>query len=162
MTEETSDVLQNLGYSCECRGLINVKGKGELKTFFVCTDSNKQQGIGLSWTHGRSLALSFSHTQTHTTGWVKFFFLLWYFLECEMFFLCCYTSLRGFPNVTRLGQKPKKTLTKPEMVNKYTLYRLAETDCSHLILEQVWAFFFFFINHKRLCTILILNICGGN
>lgn len=48
VTEETSIVLQNLGYSCECRGLINVKGKGELKTFFVCTDSSKQQGIGLS------------------------------------------------------------------------------------------------------------------
>lgn len=48
VTEETSDVLQKLGYSCECRGLINVKGKGELKTFFVCTDSSKQQGIGLS------------------------------------------------------------------------------------------------------------------
>uniref|UniRef100_A0A7N6B2H8 Adenylate cyclase type 7 n=1 Tax=Anabas testudineus TaxID=64144 RepID=A0A7N6B2H8_ANATE len=38
VTEETSDVLQRLGYSCECRGFINVKGKGELKTFFVCTD----------------------------------------------------------------------------------------------------------------------------
>ncbi|CAM4525215.1 unnamed protein product [Leuciscus chuanchicus] len=48
VTEETSDVLQKLGYLCECRGLINVKGKGELKTFFVCTDSSKQQGIGLS------------------------------------------------------------------------------------------------------------------
>ncbi|KAA0723428.1 Adenylate cyclase type 2 [Triplophysa tibetana] len=48
VTEETSDVLQKLGYSCECRGLINVKGKGELKTFFVCTDSSKQQGMGLS------------------------------------------------------------------------------------------------------------------
>ncbi|KAK3528277.1 hypothetical protein QTP86_029420 [Hemibagrus guttatus] len=48
VTEETSDVLQKLGYSCECRGLIDVKGKGELKTFFVCTDSNKQQGMGLS------------------------------------------------------------------------------------------------------------------
>ncbi|TST35100.1 Adenylate cyclase type 2 [Bagarius yarrelli] len=48
VTEETSDVLQKLGYSCECRGLINVKGKGELTTFFVCSDSNKQQGMGLS------------------------------------------------------------------------------------------------------------------
>lgn len=48
VTEETSDVLQKLGYSCECRGLINVKGKGELKTFFVCTDCSKQQGMGLS------------------------------------------------------------------------------------------------------------------
>ncbi|KAJ7994913.1 hypothetical protein DPEC_G00254440 [Dallia pectoralis] len=48
VTEETSDVLQVLGYSCECRGLINVKGKGELKTFFLCTDMSKQQGMGLS------------------------------------------------------------------------------------------------------------------
>ncbi|XP_024150706.1 adenylate cyclase type 7 isoform X2 [Oryzias melastigma] len=48
VTEETSEVLQELGYSCECRGLINVKGKGELKTFFVCTDMSKQQGMGLS------------------------------------------------------------------------------------------------------------------
>uniref|UniRef100_A0A8C7HSG6 Adenylate cyclase type 7 n=1 Tax=Oncorhynchus kisutch TaxID=8019 RepID=A0A8C7HSG6_ONCKI len=48
VTEETSDVLQKLGYPCECRGLINVKGKGELTTFFVCTDMSKQQGLGLS------------------------------------------------------------------------------------------------------------------
>ncbi|XP_040895897.1 adenylate cyclase type 7 isoform X2 [Toxotes jaculatrix] len=48
VTEETSKVLQKLGYSCECRGFINVKGKGELKTFFVCTDMSKQQGMGLS------------------------------------------------------------------------------------------------------------------
>ncbi|XP_076011596.1 adenylate cyclase type 7 isoform X2 [Genypterus blacodes] len=48
VTEETSSTLHNLGYSCECRGLINVKGKGELKTFFVCTDMSKQQGMGLS------------------------------------------------------------------------------------------------------------------
>lgn len=48
VTEETSSVLHDLGYSCECRGLINVKGKGELKTFFVCTDMSKQQSMGLS------------------------------------------------------------------------------------------------------------------
>ncbi|XP_034437692.1 adenylate cyclase type 7 isoform X4 [Hippoglossus hippoglossus] len=48
VTEETSGVLQKLGYSCECRGFISVKGKGELKTFFVCTDMSKQQGMGLS------------------------------------------------------------------------------------------------------------------
>ncbi|XP_034004281.1 adenylate cyclase type 7 isoform X3 [Trematomus bernacchii] len=48
LTEETSEVLHKLGYSCECRGFINVKGKGELKTFFVCTDMSKQQGMGLS------------------------------------------------------------------------------------------------------------------
>uniref|UniRef100_A0A8C8FAB3 Adenylate cyclase type 7 n=1 Tax=Oncorhynchus tshawytscha TaxID=74940 RepID=A0A8C8FAB3_ONCTS len=45
VTEETSDVLQKLGYSCECRGLINVKGKGELTTFFVCTDMNFAHGF---------------------------------------------------------------------------------------------------------------------
>ncbi|XP_017284189.1 adenylate cyclase type 7 isoform X2 [Kryptolebias marmoratus] len=48
VTEETCAVLNRLGYSCECRGLINVKGKGELKTFFVCTDTSKQQGLSLS------------------------------------------------------------------------------------------------------------------
>lgn len=48
VTMETSAVLKKLGYSCECRGFINVKGKGELKTFFVCTDMSKQQGMGLS------------------------------------------------------------------------------------------------------------------
>ncbi|XP_063737471.1 adenylate cyclase type 7 isoform X2 [Eleginops maclovinus] len=48
LTEETCEVLHKLGYSCECRGFINVKGKGELKTFFVCTDMSKQQGMGLS------------------------------------------------------------------------------------------------------------------
>lgn len=49
MTEETATVLRKLGYSCDCRGFINVKGKGELKTFFVCTDTSKQQSMGLSW-----------------------------------------------------------------------------------------------------------------
>ncbi|KAK7913500.1 hypothetical protein WMY93_013711 [Mugilogobius chulae] len=48
VTEETSTVLHNVGYSCECRGFINVKGKGELKTFFVCTDMSKQQAMCLS------------------------------------------------------------------------------------------------------------------
>lgn len=48
VTEETSNVLQGLGYSCECRGLINVKGKGELKTYFVCTDTAKSQSIGFN------------------------------------------------------------------------------------------------------------------
>ncbi|KAM8799510.1 adenylate cyclase type 7 [Eudromia elegans] len=48
VTEETSKILQELGYSCECRGLINVKGKGELRTYFVCTETAKFQGIGLN------------------------------------------------------------------------------------------------------------------
>ncbi|XP_012586190.1 PREDICTED: adenylate cyclase type 7 [Condylura cristata] len=47
VTEETCSILQELGYSCECRGLINVKGKGELRTYFVCTDTAKFQGLGL-------------------------------------------------------------------------------------------------------------------
>ncbi|XP_028931230.1 adenylate cyclase type 7 isoform X2 [Ornithorhynchus anatinus] len=46
VTEETSGILQGLGYSCACRGLINVKGKGELRTYFVCTDTAKSQGGG--------------------------------------------------------------------------------------------------------------------
>ncbi|XP_044515660.1 adenylate cyclase type 7 [Gracilinanus agilis] len=48
VTEETCNILQKLGYSCECRGLINVKGKGELRTYFVCTDTTKFQGMGLN------------------------------------------------------------------------------------------------------------------
>ncbi|XP_035273805.1 adenylate cyclase type 2-like isoform X1 [Anguilla anguilla] len=48
VSEETANVLKRLGYSCECRGLVSVKGKGELKTFFVCTDTSKSQGMGLS------------------------------------------------------------------------------------------------------------------
>lgn len=48
VTEETAVVLKRLGYSCECRGFIDVKGKGELKTFFLCTDMSKHQGLGLS------------------------------------------------------------------------------------------------------------------
>ncbi|XP_062033308.1 adenylate cyclase type 7 isoform X3 [Lepus europaeus] len=48
VTEETCTILQALGYSCECRGLINVKGKGELRTYFVCTDTAKCQGLGLN------------------------------------------------------------------------------------------------------------------
>ncbi|XP_011369704.1 adenylate cyclase type 2 [Pteropus vampyrus] len=38
VTEETSLILQTLGYTCTCRGIINVKGKGELKTYFVNTE----------------------------------------------------------------------------------------------------------------------------
>ncbi|XP_069075810.1 adenylate cyclase type 2 [Pleurodeles waltl] len=41
VTEETSNVLQALGYMCTCRGIINVKGKGELKTYFVHTEMTR-------------------------------------------------------------------------------------------------------------------------
>uniref|UniRef100_A0A8C0L9Y2 Adenylate cyclase type 4 n=1 Tax=Canis lupus dingo TaxID=286419 RepID=A0A8C0L9Y2_CANLU len=41
VTEETSVILQTLGYACTCRGIINVKGKGELKTYFVNTEMSR-------------------------------------------------------------------------------------------------------------------------
>ncbi|KAM6148236.1 LOW QUALITY PROTEIN: adenylate cyclase type 2-like [Rhynchocyon petersi] len=41
VTEETSLVLQTLGYACACRGIINVKGKGDLKTYFVNTEMSR-------------------------------------------------------------------------------------------------------------------------
>ncbi|XP_042809303.1 adenylate cyclase type 2 isoform X2 [Panthera leo] len=41
VTEETSLILQTLGYTCTCRGIINVKGKGELKTYFVNTEMSR-------------------------------------------------------------------------------------------------------------------------
>ncbi|XP_027835974.1 adenylate cyclase type 2 [Ovis aries] len=41
VTEETSIILQTLGYTCTCRGIINVKGKGDLKTYFVNTEMSR-------------------------------------------------------------------------------------------------------------------------
>ncbi|XP_059550668.1 adenylate cyclase type 2 isoform X3 [Myotis daubentonii] len=41
VTEETSLILQTLGYTCTCRGIINVKGKGDLKTYFVNTEMSR-------------------------------------------------------------------------------------------------------------------------
>ncbi|XP_036265547.1 adenylate cyclase type 2 isoform X5 [Pipistrellus kuhlii] len=41
VTEETSVILQSLGYTCNCRGIINVKGKGDLKTYFVNSEMSK-------------------------------------------------------------------------------------------------------------------------
>uniref|UniRef100_A0A3P8UZ19 Adenylate cyclase type 2 n=1 Tax=Cynoglossus semilaevis TaxID=244447 RepID=A0A3P8UZ19_CYNSE len=46
VTEETSGILQNLGYMCSCRGIINVKGKGELKTYFVHTEMTRSLSQG--------------------------------------------------------------------------------------------------------------------
>nr|XP_055075421.1 adenylate cyclase type 2b isoform X2 [Misgurnus anguillicaudatus] len=46
VTEETSRILQTLGYVCSCRGIINVKGKGELKTFFVHTEMTRSLSQG--------------------------------------------------------------------------------------------------------------------
>ncbi|KAK1152902.1 adenylate cyclase type 2-like [Acipenser oxyrinchus oxyrinchus] len=41
VTEETADILQSLGYSCSLRGVIQVKGKGDLQTYFVEIDAGK-------------------------------------------------------------------------------------------------------------------------
>ncbi|KAM8966407.1 adenylate cyclase type 2 [Pelodytes ibericus] len=46
VTEETCNVLLALGYVCTCRGIINVKGKGELKTYFVHTEMTRSLSQG--------------------------------------------------------------------------------------------------------------------
>ncbi|XP_076135522.1 adenylate cyclase type 2 [Alosa pseudoharengus] len=46
VTEETSAVLLALGYSCTCRGIISVKGKGELTTYFVHTEMSRSLSQG--------------------------------------------------------------------------------------------------------------------
>ncbi|TRY60214.1 hypothetical protein DNTS_026364 [Danionella cerebrum] len=46
VTEETSQILLTLGYMCSCRGIINVKGKGDLKTFFVHTEMTQSLSQG--------------------------------------------------------------------------------------------------------------------
>lgn len=38
VTEETAQVVQSVGYGVTLRGVVNVKGKGELTTYFVNTD----------------------------------------------------------------------------------------------------------------------------
>ncbi|KAK7887190.1 hypothetical protein WMY93_026811 [Mugilogobius chulae] len=46
VTEETSHILLSLGYMCSCRGIINVKGKGDLKTYFVHTEMTRSLSQG--------------------------------------------------------------------------------------------------------------------
>ncbi|KAK7898630.1 hypothetical protein WMY93_019483 [Mugilogobius chulae] len=46
VTEETKRILSNLGYMCSCRGVINVKGKGELTTYFVHTEMSRSLSQG--------------------------------------------------------------------------------------------------------------------
>ncbi|TKS81803.1 Adenylate cyclase type 2 [Collichthys lucidus] len=44
--EETRHILLSLGYMCSCRGIINVKGKGDLKTYFVHTEMTRSLSQG--------------------------------------------------------------------------------------------------------------------
>uniref|UniRef100_A0A7N6C469 Adenylate cyclase type 2 n=1 Tax=Anabas testudineus TaxID=64144 RepID=A0A7N6C469_ANATE len=46
VTEETSHILSTIGYMCSCRGIINVKGKGDLKTYFVHTEMSRSLSQG--------------------------------------------------------------------------------------------------------------------
>ncbi|KAG8455533.1 hypothetical protein GDO86_001650 [Hymenochirus boettgeri] len=46
VTEETTKVLEKLGYTCERRGIIKVKGKGQLCTYFVSTDMARSGSQG--------------------------------------------------------------------------------------------------------------------
>ncbi|XP_077399485.1 adenylate cyclase type 2 [Vanacampus margaritifer] len=43
VTEETAQVVQSVGYGITLRGVVNVKGKGELKTYFVNTEQPSPQ-----------------------------------------------------------------------------------------------------------------------
>lgn len=40
VTSETAKVLQEHGIACQYRGEIQVKGRGLIPTYFVCTDEN--------------------------------------------------------------------------------------------------------------------------
>ncbi|VDM98932.1 unnamed protein product [Thelazia callipaeda] len=35
VTEETKNILEKEGFEFECRGVIKVKGKGDMKTYFI-------------------------------------------------------------------------------------------------------------------------------
>ncbi|XP_038158066.1 adenylate cyclase type 4-like [Cyprinodon tularosa] len=43
VTEETSQIIQSVGYDVTLRGKVNVKGKGELTTYYVNTDHSTPQ-----------------------------------------------------------------------------------------------------------------------
>ncbi|KAM9717104.1 adenylate cyclase type 4 isoform 1-T2 [Menidia menidia] len=43
VTEETAQMVQSVGYGVTLRGKVNVKGKGELTTYFVNTDQTSPQ-----------------------------------------------------------------------------------------------------------------------
>ncbi|KAM9335518.1 adenylate cyclase type 4 [Symphorus nematophorus] len=43
VTEETAQMVESVGYGVTLRGVVNVKGKGELTTYFVNTDQSSPQ-----------------------------------------------------------------------------------------------------------------------
>ncbi|KAM6908990.1 adenylate cyclase type 4 [Xenentodon cancila] len=43
VTEETAQMVQTIGYGVTLRGIVNVKGKGELTTYFLNTDQSSPQ-----------------------------------------------------------------------------------------------------------------------
>ncbi|XP_053272399.1 LOW QUALITY PROTEIN: adenylate cyclase type 4-like [Pleuronectes platessa] len=43
VTEETAEVVRSMGYGVTLRGVVNVKGKGELTTYFLNTDPSSPQ-----------------------------------------------------------------------------------------------------------------------
>uniref|UniRef100_A0A671W1I3 adenylate cyclase n=1 Tax=Sparus aurata TaxID=8175 RepID=A0A671W1I3_SPAAU len=45
VTEETAQMVESVGHSVTLRGVVNVKGKGELTTYFVNTDQSKTQSV---------------------------------------------------------------------------------------------------------------------
>uniref|UniRef100_A0A665V7E4 adenylate cyclase n=1 Tax=Echeneis naucrates TaxID=173247 RepID=A0A665V7E4_ECHNA len=46
VTEETAKVVESVGYSVTLRGVVNVKGKGELTTYFVNTEPSELSTYG--------------------------------------------------------------------------------------------------------------------
>nr|XP_053644581.1 adenylate cyclase type 3-like [Cherax quadricarinatus] len=61
VTEETTKILQNFGYVFEQRGLIAVKGKGELMTYYLVGKAATPQQV-----NGQSLDYSKTEAQTNT------------------------------------------------------------------------------------------------
>ncbi|XP_040131109.2 adenylate cyclase type 4 isoform X3 [Ictidomys tridecemlineatus] len=49
VTEETAQALQSLGYTCYSRGVIKVKGKGQLCTYFLNTDLTRSGPPSATW-----------------------------------------------------------------------------------------------------------------
>lgn len=43
VTEETAQMVESVGYGVTLRGVVNVKGKGELTTYFINTDQSSPQ-----------------------------------------------------------------------------------------------------------------------